>query len=337
MLLLPLLRRLPRLPHDPLAAPALRAAAAATGLILLAACVGAGVRLLPWVLDPSIPSGSLGPFAKSLLSVGVEAALLIGWPVGWALAVQRLVDRGEARVLAALGEAPPQTLLRLVPQSALLGGLLVVFSVLLARDAQAPGKVVNALLAEGRASCGPAPSTKGVPFVAATWLCGDTPRLVGKAPIGGVLFTAEGARVSDDLRRIELDRARLAISSAHVRVHVDTLVLAGMAPWARASSLAPALRALLVALSAFGAACLAVIALLRSRRTVGSVASAAVGAAGPLAALVSLRAIELRLPDHVTGLWLAAVALVPAAALVSAFVAGWVVTALPERRGADSK
>jgi hypothetical protein len=323
--------------HDPLASPALRAAAVATGLLLLAASVGAGVRLLPWVLDPSIPSGSLAPFAKSLLSVGVEAALLIGWPVGWALAVQRLVDRGEARVLASLGESPPRTLLRLVPQSALLGGLLVVFSVLLARDAQAPGKVVNALLAEGRASCGPAPSTKGVPFVSATWLCGETPLIIGKAPIGAVLFTAENARVSDDLRRIELDGARLAIPSARVRVRVDTLVLGGMSPWARASSLAPALRASVVALSAFGAACFVVIALLRSRRPVGSVASAAIGAAGPLAALVSLRAIELRLPDQVIGLWLAALALVPAAALGSAFLAGWVVTALPERRGADSK
>ena len=69
---------------DPIAPVALRGALVASLLVLLAALVGAAVRLLPWVLDPSIPWATLAPFARSLLAVAVEAAVLTGWPVGWA-------------------------------------------------------------------------------------------------------------------------------------------------------------------------------------------------------------------------------------------------------------
>ena len=91
----------------------------------------------------------------------------------------------------------------------------------LGRDAAAPGRIVDALLAEGRAACA-ATDREGrrrtrVPFVSATWLCAPergAPRLVGRAPIGGVVFTASDARVSDDLRRIDLDDARLALPAS---------------------------------------------------------------------------------------------------------------------------
>lgn len=328
--------------RDPLAGPALTASLVATGLILGAALVGASVRLLPWVLDPAIAWATLAPFAKSLLAVAFEAALMTGWPVGWALATQRLVDRGEARVLASLGEAPPRTVLRLAPQACAFGLVLLAVSLAMGREAAAPGRVVNALLAEGHASClASAPATKGVPFVAVTWLCEHgRARLVGRAPIGKVVFTADDARVGDDLRRIELDHARLALPSAAgtVRVSVDALVLRGLAPWAKASSLPPLLRALVVLLSAVGGGAAAMIAILRpSRRRIGGVGAALIGAAGPLAAIVTLRALELRVPEPHPGAWLVLFALVPLAALLAVAVAGAVVTALPERRHADSK
>src|SRR5947209_16417133 len=123
---------------DPIAPVAFRYASVASLLVLIAALVGAAVRLLPGVLDPSISWATLGPFARSLLAVAVEAAILTGWPVGWALAAARLVERGEARVLASLGETPAQTLLRLAPQAALFLALLGVTSVVLGRDAAAP-------------------------------------------------------------------------------------------------------------------------------------------------------------------------------------------------------
>jgi hypothetical protein len=331
--------------RDPIAPPAVVAVLGATGLILAAALVGATIRLLPWALDPSISWTTLAPFAKSLLAVAFEAALMTGWPVGWALATQRLVERGEARVLASLGESPLRTIARLLPQGLVFAAVLVLSSVVLGREAAAPGRVVNALLAEGRASCAPG-ATHGVPFVSVTWLCTkDMPRLVGRAPIGGVVFTAENARVSDDLRRIDLDKARLALpgtegkaSPSKVRVRVDALVLRGLAPWARASSIPPVLRAAVVTGSALAAGCAAAAAILRTRRRrVGGVAAASIGAAGPLAALVALRALELRVPETAPGFWLILFGLVPLAALTAIFAVATLVTALPETRGTGSQ
>ena len=239
---------MPATTPDPIAPVALRGALVASLLVLLAALVGAAVRLLPWGLDPTIPWATLAPFARSLLAVAVEAAVLTGWPVGWALAAARLVERGEARVLASLGERPSHTLLRLAPQAAVFVALLAFTSVALGRDAAAPGRIVGALLAEGRAACDvpvEVPATHAVPFVSATWLCaqGSAPRLAGRTPIGGLVFTATGASVSDDLRRIDLDDARLAVAATTkdepnltFRVHVRTLTLRGLAPFAQASS-----------------------------------------------------------------------------------------------------
>lgn len=312
-------------------------------LIVGAALVGAMIRLLPWVLDPAISWPTLAPFAKSLLAVAFEAALMTGWPVGWALATQRLVERGEARVLAALGEAPTRTVARLLPQALVLGTVLGLSSMALGRDAAAPGRVVNALLTQGRVACAPG-ATRGVPFVSATWLCPiddhASPRLVGRAPIGNVVFTAEDAEVSDDLRRIDLVGARLALptgaADTTARVQVGALVLRGLAPWARASSLPPALRAIVVTGSSLLGGCAAAAALLYVRRRISSVAAAAIGAAGPLAALVSLRALELRVPEVDPGGWLVLFGLVPLAAVIAVVIATALVTALPERRGADS-
>lgn len=332
---------------DPLGPPARRAVLLSVGLVLLAACVGAGVRLLPWVLDPSIARGALAPFAKSLLAVAVEAALLTGWPVGWAVATQRLVDRGEARVLGVLGESPHQTVLRLAPQGLAFAIVLALTSLTLGRVAAAPGKVVNALLVEGRAAClAPGPRTHAVPFVSATWLCTpETPTIAGRAPVGGVVFSATSARASDDLRRMTLGDARLVLGGGDkpaVRVHVGELTLHGLSPWAQASAIDPAIRAAVVTASAAVAAMASVfLLLLRRARRYGGVRAAALGAAGPLGALALLRSLEVRLPDvgpdHLGVGWIAALLLVPVAALAATIACSFVLTALPERRRTGTK
>ena len=336
---------------DPIAPMALRDALVASVLVLLAALVGAAVRLLPWVLDPSIPWATLAPFARSLLAIAVEAAVLVGWPVGWALAAARLVERGEAGVLASLGERPLQTVLRLAPQAAVFVAVLGVTSVALGRDAAAPGRIVGALLAEGRAACArpdggdvARPATHAVPFVAATWLCAPSgPRLVGRTPIGGLVFTATGAQVSDDLRRIDLEDARLALpgsgaASLTFKVHVGTLTLRGLPPFAQASAIPPFLRALVVTTSGLAAASAAVLALLElRRRRVGTVAAVAVGAAGPLAALGALRGLELRVPEVAPGAWLFAFILVPMAAVAAVAGAAALAALLPVARRTGTK
>ena len=336
---------------DPIAPVALRGAALASLLVLVAALVGVAVRLLPWVLDPTIPWAVLAPFARSLLAVAVEAAVLTGWPVGWALAAARLVERGEAGVLASVGEAPTQTVSRLLPQSALFVAVLGITSVVLGRDAAAPGRIVRALIDEGRASCvqessRSTPATHAVPFVAATWICTPgAPRLVGRAPIGGVVFTASGARVSDDLRRIDLDDARLALAAGTkseenltFRIQVGTLTLRGLAPWAQASSVPPLLRAVIVTVSGLVASSASVLALLvLRRRRIGSVAAVAIGASGPLAALGTLRGLELRIPEVASGGWLLAFVLVPMVAVVAVASASFVAAVLPVRRRSGTK
>lgn len=338
---------------DPIAPVALRGAAVASLLVLIAALVGAAVRLLPWVLDPSIPWATLAPFARSLLSVAIEAAILTGWPVGWALAAARLVERGEARVLASLGETPSRTLLRLAPQAVLFAAVLAFTSTALGRDAAAPGRIVGALLAEGRAACdtsshGGRPATHAVPFVAATWLCAPSgARLVGRTPLGNLVFTATGAHVSDDLRRIDLDDARLALpasagakgdASLTFRLHVGTLTLRGLAPWAQASSIPPFLRAIVVTASGIAGASAAVFAMLKlRRRRVGSVAAVAIGAAGPLAALGALRGLERRVPEVASNGWLAAFVLVPLAAILAVGLTSAFAALLPVGRRSGTK
>src|SRR5215469_9509650 len=81
--------------------------------IALAGFVAGAVRVLPWLLDPAVPWPTAAPFARGLAAVAIEAALLVGWPVGWALACFRYVESGEARVLLTLGERPSGTVLRL--------------------------------------------------------------------------------------------------------------------------------------------------------------------------------------------------------------------------------
>ncbi len=334
--------RLVRSRTDPLAPTALRSTLIGSGLLLLAAFVGAAVRLLPWALDPTIAWSTLAPFAKSLLSVAIEAAVVTGWGVGWALAAQRLVERGEARVLASLGEPPSRTILRLAPQAGVLAAILALSSFALGREAAAPGRIVEALLGDGRTTClaSTAPATRGVPFVSATWLCsGDgAAHLAGRSPIGGVAFTASDAHVSDDLRRIDLSDARLVLTSPRVRVHVGTLALRGLAPWARASSLPPVLRAVVVIASGLIGASGAVYVLLRvRRRRIGGVAATALGAAGPLAALATLRSLEVRIPETSPGAWLGLFALVPLAAAVAVVAVLRLVTLLPEGRATGTK
>src|ERR1700735_3637076 len=88
----------------------------ASGAIALVGILAGAVRLMPWLLDPAVPWRVAAPFARGLAAVALEAALLVWWPVGWALAACRFVENGEARVLLTLGERPARTASRLAPQ-----------------------------------------------------------------------------------------------------------------------------------------------------------------------------------------------------------------------------
>ncbi len=286
-------------PMTPLERGTLRAAAGWSLGIAAAGLLAGVVRLLPWLLDPNVPLRVAGPFARSVVELVLEAAVLVGWPLGWALAAYRFADRGEARVLMLLGESPSRTALSLWRSALPFVLVLASVSIAGARDASAPGRVAQQLIAEGKRSCAaaPRPATFAVPFVGASWLCAPNhpPRLYGRGPgsLSAASFTAKDARISGDMRRIELDDARLELptKSSLIDVHVDTLVLRGMSPWAHASNVPPWLRAWIVVAAAAFAAFVSVQASLR-RFARGPIGAVVVGAAGPLAALGLMRALE---------------------------------------------
>jgi hypothetical protein len=270
----------------------------ASGLIALVGVMAGAVRLMPWLLDPAVPWRVAAPFARGLAAVALEAALLVGWPVGWALAACRFVESGEALVLLALGERPERTASRLVPQGLVLALGLAAIALAVGSDASAPGRVATELVAQARVSCAraSAPTTYAIPFTDLTWLCAPdrAPRLVGQAPgaMRGAVLTASDARIAGDFRGLDLDDARLLIAGeTPVSVHVASLSMRGMAPWAQASTLPPSGRALLLAVTAWSVSLLAAYLVLR--RAVRSRAAALIlGAAGPLAALGLLRLLE---------------------------------------------
>lgn len=283
---------------------ALRLVVFASGALLACASAAACVRVLPWLLEPNLPTAVALPFARSLLVLACEAALVVGWPLGWALAAARLIDRGEARVLATLGESPTATARRLSVQGLALVSALGGVALLGGRDASAPGGVVQELLDEGERACAGA-ETRGahvVPLVQASWLCapGAAPRLVGRPPLAGgaLTFSAARAHVSPDLGRFELSDARVVSGNeSRVHVHVGRLVLRGLPPFARASALPAWLRALLLGLASAGSAFLAVRGLLqRGPRRQLTLHAVVIGVAGPLVALVALRQLETRTP-----------------------------------------
>ena len=317
---------------DPLHRPALRSAAAFCAGLSVAAVVAGSVRVLPWLLEPSVPLGVAIPFARGLAELAIEAAILVGWPLGFALAAHRFADRGDARVLSLLGEPPVRSALRVWPASLPFAALLALVSLLGGRDAGAPGRVAQDLVAQGRLACEAATerSTRTIPFVGATWLCapGEAPLLYGHAPgaLGSTVYTARNVTIAGDMRRVDLDDAHLLFGD--IQLSVGSLTLGGLSPWAQSSSLPPLLRAVLLVLAALASAFAATEAALR-RTARGPVGALWLGAAGPLATLCALRGLD-RLDAHPADYFF-----LPVAALFATLLAAWILVLLRGQRAWD--
>ncbi len=285
--------------RHPLAKSAARAAHVTSAVLAVVALFAGAVRILPWVLDPAVPMRVALPFARGVVELAVEAAILVGWPLGFALAAQRFAERGEARAMMLLGESPVTAATAQWRTALPLAGILALASVFGAMDASAPGRMAGDLIAQGRAACAQAsaPTTYAIPFVSATWLCtpNESPRLYGSGPgaLHAVSFSASDARVSGDLRRIDLDDARFhfVASTSPIDVHATHVALHGMSPWTHASNVGPILRAFVVVLAAALAALASIHAAITGRAR-GTFAAVLVGVSGPLAALGLMRTLE---------------------------------------------
>jgi hypothetical protein len=284
------------------------------------ALVGASVRLLPWLLAPEIPLVLCWPFARALFAVGAEAAILIGLPLGVAIAASRFVARGEARALLALGARPARILAAGLGSVALLG----VGHVLLLGTAsyEAPGRFAAALLEQGRRSCAEDQRSRAVevPLLRVAWLCqpGRAPRLVGTVPAlrSEVWFTALSMQPNAQLDSVELHDARVGMRARGALPAVDVKAryarIQGLPRWGRPARLPPTLRAAFIASIAWLIAAATGGAILRAAIAHPMVASAMGGGAG-LAALVALQAVDRSEGPLALYALVAAMAVLPAA------------------------
>ena len=281
------------------AAPAARFTGAAAAGILAVALIAGLVRILPLFLAPGVPLRLAPVLARGIAGVSLETALFVAPPIGWALAASRLVDRGEARALFAIGVRPAQILASGWPAAAGIALAAALAAAVWGREASAPGRIFRDLLAEGRAACASAapPAVADVPLLGVSWVCvqGRPPRVVGAAPVGSGAFAASALVVSDDLRALEATDLEILLPPGEdrpeARVRAGAASIRGLTPIGRASNLTVAARAFLVAASATALAALAgAVALGASIRS--RPAAFALGAVGPAAALLVFSALE---------------------------------------------
>lgn len=290
-----------------------------SGLALLAAAI----RVMPLVLDPTLPWSVVAPFARAVAWLALEVAVAVGWPLGWGLATVEFVDRGEARVHALLGRSTFDVLRPLTAQSAAFLLLLAALSWLAARDAARPGRVLAELLESSRASCAEPglPRTIPVPFLEARWLCGDQePRLLMHPPQPrGAVLTARRAVISHDVRDVELEDVHLRVAIADV--HVGSLAVRRLPALLTSASIHPAGRAASVSVMALMAA-FAVVVLVFRRTLQHRVAAVALAVLASGAGFGVLRLVD-RIGDVRTLPNELLLPLVPLAALIVAGGAIW--------------
>ncbi len=300
----------------------------AFGVVLVMGIAGGFVRLLPWLVAPDVPLRLSVPFARLLFGSALEAALLVGLPVGAGVGAALFVERGEARALSALGARPE----RLVA-SLLAPGLLATAAYVVAgsvSEPEPPGRLADRLLQAGLASCADVRSAErvDVPLVGVSWLCFPRarPRLVGRVPgiARDVWFSAASLSPSDELRAVSVRDLRLlgriAGSGLEVRLHATRSRILGLPGWGRSHGLTGRTRAGTVALSAFIGAVAAAWWLIRRPRSGPMTASAVTGLAAVLM-LSTLRALDAHSAD------LPVFALVPAVGVAGLF-AGFAVSEL---------
>jgi hypothetical protein len=147
-------------------------------------------------------------------------------------------------------------------------GLLVVVA---AAPRSSPGRLVGALLAEGRASCARS-AGRGitVPLAAVTWLCPKTgePRVVGRVPrlSGNWWFSASQIAPNDDLSELSLGDLRVSLPFDRPRgeLSVEHAVLRGLPQWGRPSGLPALERAVLLGLGLAATGMSTVLSVLRA-------------------------------------------------------------------------
>lgn len=275
-----------------------KSVAAVAAVVVLVGLVGASVRLLPWLVAPAVPWRLALPFARGLLSAVVEAAVLLGLPIGAAMGAAVFVERGEARAMLALGVRPARMVLALAGP-----GLLVIpfWAGVAALEGApgSPGRLAAHLVEAGRALCSRSEHrVVDVPLLSVTWLClKGGPRLAGRVPGagGGLWFSAGSLDTAEDLRSFVLERVHLAgrFDGQPVRIRAREVRVRGLPSFGEgARGLSGALRGAVLAASALmSGLCTAWLVVRAGSRLLAAVA---VAAAAAITMLVVLHATDAR-------------------------------------------
>lgn len=311
-----------------LARPTLRDASLVFALVVLTSLCAGAVRTSPLLLAPSVPFSLSLPFARSLLLVSLEVALFVAPSIGAAIASARMVDRGEARALFAIGASPRSLVAYAAPLW--LGFALASFAASLAwgRQAEAPGLLLSSLIEQGKHACEASakadpevPHAATVPLAQATWIClpHERARLVFDAlALGDARAHASGIELSADTSKLTAHDLVFVVPETQDRpgqtLRVKRASLAGLWPMSRPSNLRSWPRATLLAFTSSLTALFTSFLVFRML-SVSRVLSLALGIAGPGVALLAFSSLE-RSPSP---LW--AYAIVPVAALFAPFLA----------------
>lgn len=280
---------------------------------------GAGVRLLPLLLDDTVALSTSLVFAQILAVPGSQTVALVAVPTAFALAAVDLVAGGEALALVCSGVTPLRLARATLPLLLLALVLPMSITVAWGKKAQSPGPLLSAMVERATVSCGPDRPVSRVPWGVLLVLCDRGDRRVvlsGGHEAAGGLVRGRSIVIAKDVSEVALHDAQVDLPGPP-RVHLATprLVLRGGGPVALPVSLRSGARSaavfLAVAVAAFGSFW-AMITAREQRRWV------ALAASGGAPALFTLSMIEAR--GGATP-WLVLVPLVAALAPLSAL--GW--------------
>lgn len=309
----------------------LRYTTVSCGLILLLGEVFVGQRLLRSYLFHGAISGMMWPLLSAAVPAVLEVALVLGTPLGVAIAMLRLCP-------SASGKSAGGSVLGCSRLRAAIGFGVLWFVIAaglgsqLGRRLAMPGVVARGLLRGARDDCSRSLGQQRspvLPLLNARWICTGLapPRLVGKVTIAGAFanFSAANIEVPDDLAGVELDELEIESTAVGARPKIHLAVrgasLRGAVPWAKTRRLSAVIRAIFVAglAAALGIAWAIALekrrAARRNRRLswVEGISTAAIGGGGAWALLWCVDAHES---------WsVAAYLCIPPAAILSMVVA----------------
>ncbi len=274
----------------------MRFVAASVAVVLALGLTFGIVRLLPWILSQEVGLVATLPFARTLSSAALEAALLLGSPAGVAIGASLFVERGEHRALASLGVTPLRVLSSLAFPAVVVLGLAIVT----ASDPSdaTPGRLARHLVDRAREGCAAARprAQSDVPLLRIGWVCTrPTPRLAGGVPgVPGTWFSASGIEIDDDLRAVHLSDLSVVgrRSERSLTLHVRRGSITGLPGWGTPRHLSGVARGLVVGLSAALLSALVAWRILLGQAGTLTGSAAALGSA--VLSLAVLRALDAR-------------------------------------------